>query len=171
VSPSPGRRAVAALRPLRWWDLPAVLDLETALFAPDEWSVETFWSELALVARGEREYLALLDGATVLGYGGLAATGRKHAVEAYVQTLGVAPDAQGRGLGRLLLRGLLERAAERGAAVVGLEVRTDNTVAQGLYARAGFLPQGVRRGYYQPSGADALVMLLDDPAGGAAALG
>ena len=39
-----------------------------------------------------------------------------------------------------------------------LEVRTDNDRAQRLYRRYGFVGIGVRRGYYQPSGADALVM-------------
>jgi len=37
-------------------------------------------------------------------------------------------------------------------------VRTDNARAQQLYRRYGFAQIGVRRGYYQPSGTDALVM-------------
>jgi ribosomal-protein-alanine N-acetyltransferase len=37
-------------------------------------------------------------------------------------------------------------------------VRADNTSAIRLYERHGFSRVGVRRGYYQPSGADALVM-------------
>jgi ribosomal-protein-alanine N-acetyltransferase len=41
---------------------------------------------------------------------------------------------------------------------VFLEVRTDNTRAQRLYHRYGFRQIGIRKGYYQPSGADALVM-------------
>ena len=39
-----------------------------------------------------------------------------------------------------------------------LEVRADNETAQGLYQRRGFAEIGRRRGYYQPSGADAVVM-------------
>jgi ribosomal-protein-alanine N-acetyltransferase len=42
--------------------------------------------------------------------------------------------------------------------VVLLEVRADNEHAQGLYRRRGFTEVGRRRGYYQPSGADAVVM-------------
>ena len=42
-----------------------------------------------------------------------------------------------------------------------LEVRVDNLRAQQLYRRRGFTEIGLRRGYYQPSGADALVMRLD----------
>ena len=39
-----------------------------------------------------------------------------------------------------------------------LNVAIDNEPAQRLYRRYGFVGIGVRRGYYQPSGADALVM-------------
>jgi ribosomal-protein-alanine N-acetyltransferase len=40
-------------------------------------------------------------------------------------------------------------------------VRVGNTRAQNLYSRYGFKEIGVRKGYYQPSGADALVMRRD----------
>jgi ribosomal-protein-alanine N-acetyltransferase len=39
-----------------------------------------------------------------------------------------------------------------------LEVRQDNPRARGLYLRHGFEEIGIRRGYYQPSGVDAVVM-------------
>ena len=42
--------------------------------------------------------------------------------------------------------------------MVLLEVRADNAAAQRLYERRGFTEIGRRRGYYQPSGADAVVM-------------
>ena len=45
-----------------------------------------------------------------------------------------------------------------GVRKVLLEVAVDNAPAQKLYASAGFEPLAVRRGYYQPSGKDALVM-------------
>jgi len=44
-----------------------------------------------------------------------------------------------------------------------LEVRADNEVAHGLYRRRGFTEIGRRRGYYQPSGADAVVMKREKP--------
>ena len=42
-----------------------------------------------------------------------------------------------------------------------LEVRADNTRAQRLYRWCGFAEIGIRRGYYQPSGTDAIVMRRD----------
>ena len=65
------------------------------------------------------------------------------------------------GIGSALLDALIRAARERGCAEVFLEVRADNPRAHGLYLRRGFEEIGVRRGYYQPSGADAIVMRKD----------
>jgi ribosomal-protein-alanine N-acetyltransferase len=142
------------LRRFRWWDVEAAHALETRLF-PDAWSVETFWSELAHVPETRFYVLAEDDGA-VVGYAGLAVAGH----QADVQTIAVAPGAQGQGLGRLLLDALVVEARRRAATEVLLEVRADNEPAQALYRRAGFDRIGVRRGYYQPGGTDALVLRL-----------
>jgi [ribosomal protein S18]-alanine N-acetyltransferase len=149
-----GSGARPVLRAMRWWDVEAVVGLERELFGPGAWSAEVFWSELAAPGRA---YLVAGDagGAEVLlGYAGLAAGGG----EADVQTVAVAPSAQGRGVGRALLDALVAEAARRGAPAVLLEVRADNTAAQHLYTSSGFERIGVRRRYYQPGDVDALVM-------------
>lgn len=139
--------------PMRWWHLAEVMELETELFAEETWSEAAFWNELA--ERDSRCYLVALDpDEHVLGYAGLAVFGD----EGHVLTLGVTGRAQGRGLGAALLRALLAESAARGAGRVLLDVRADNAVAQRLYTRHGFVPVGVRRRYYQPSGTDAVVM-------------
>lgn len=142
-----------ALRPLRWWDVPAVHALEVQLFDPDTWSPETFWAELAAPGRW---YVLAERAGEVVGYAGLAASG----AEADVQTVAVAPSAQGTGVGRVLLDALVAEAARRGAAAVLLEVRADNVAARTLYERTGFERIGVRRRYYQPGDVDAHVMRL-----------
>ena len=81
--------------------------------------------------------------------------------QADVLTLAVAADRWGRGIGSGLLEALLAEAARRGATAVFLEVRADNARAQRLYSRYGFAEIGIRKSYYQPSGADALVMRRD----------
>ena len=149
---------------LRWWDLPEVRALEEACFAPDDWSVETFWSELAQGAH--RHYVVARDDAAIVGYAGLASG----VDEAYVQTIAVAESHRGRRLGAALLRELLAEAVRRRCATVDLEVRAGDPVAQGLYAKAGFVPIGRRRRYYAATGEDALVMRCSDPAAGAVAL-
>jgi ribosomal-protein-alanine N-acetyltransferase len=94
----------------------------------------------------------------VVGYAGLIA----YPEEAHIATIGVTGAAQGQGIGALLLDTLLAEADTR-SQVVLLEVRADNEVAQGLYLRRGFTEIGRRRGYYQPSGDDAVVMSREVP--------
>ncbi|HET9656591.1 MAG TPA: ribosomal protein S18-alanine N-acetyltransferase [Kineosporiaceae bacterium] len=138
---------------MRWWDVDPLLPAEQELFGPTAWSAETFWSELAYPQT--RWYVVAEDPAgALLGYAGLMAGG----AEADVQTVAVLPAAQGRGLGRLLLRALIDEAVRRGASALLLEVRQDNAPAIALYRRFGFEQIAVRRGYYQPGNVDALVM-------------
>ena len=148
------------LRAMRWWDVEAVQALDAELFGPTAWTPGTFWGELA--AGPSRWYVVAEtrpDGggeAVLAGYAGLLVS----AGDADVQTIGVAPSAQGRGVGTVLLRALTERAARSGATALLLEVRADNTPAISLYTREGFERVAVRRRYYQPGDVDALVMRL-----------
>jgi len=153
----------AVLRPMTSGDLPAVLELERELFGAEAWSREMLEGELAEVP-ATRYYLVAVAppggaGAAdrVVGYAGLLAAG----AQADVLTLAVATLWQRRGTGTALLESLLAEAGRRSCREVFLEVRTDNEAAQRLYRRHGFAVIGVRRGYYQPSGTDALVMRLD----------
>lgn len=154
------------LRRMRWWDIDAAVALERAVFTDDPWPAEGFWSELAGVP-ATRYYLVACSGEEFLGFGGLMVVGS----QADVQTLVVAPEARGRGVGTTLLRALLDEAWRRDAQSVMLEVRADNDQAIRLYERHGFARLARRHGYYQPSGQDALVMrllrrhALDDRAG------
>lgn len=150
------------LREMRWWDIDQVLELEKDLFPEDAWSRGMFWSELAHSrgAAATRRYVTAEDGTgRVVGYAGLAASGDL----ADVQTIAVARDLQGSGLGGRLLTDLLRAATAFECHEVMLECRVDNIRAQKLYERFGFAPIGFRRGYYQPGNVDALVMRLTDP--------
>ena len=149
------------LRPMRWWDIEPVMDLELRLFPEDAWSHGMFWSELADAhPDGPRHYsVATAADGTIVGYAGLMTV----AGEGDVQTIAVDERHQGAGLGTALLTDLIHEAARRGCADLLLEVRVDNQRAQRLYERHGFEPVGIRRGYYQPANIDALVMRLDHP--------
>jgi ribosomal-protein-alanine N-acetyltransferase len=153
------------LRPMTLADLPAVMVLEDELFAPDTWTEAMYRDELS---RGDTRFYVVaefhLEGEddeeeaatappVLVGYAGLIA----YDDEAHVATLGVTKALQGEGVGSLLLDALLVEADKR-SPVVLLEVRADNEQAQRLYQRRGFTEIGRRRGYYQPSGADAVVM-------------
>lgn len=90
--------------------------------------------------------------------------GRAVAGEAEVLTLAVAPESRRLGLGRKLMARFLYQARLRGAERAFLEVAADNAGAIALYAKAGFVPVGQRRGYYRTPeglGLDAVLMALD----------
>ncbi len=152
------RRAIrdVSVEPMRWWDIGEAAALERALFPTDSpWTAAVFWSELAA---GHHYVVRRGRGGRVLGYAGLAVGPDV----ADVQTIGVAPAARRRGIGRALLRDLLRAA---GDLPVLLDVRTDNAPAIALYAAEGFRRIGVRRRYYQPSDADAYTMRRPPPRG------
>lgn len=145
------------LEPLRHRDLARCAELEAILFAGDDpWSEGALHGEL----NAGHYYLGAHDdaqGGQLVGYAGMSLYGTRRNSEANVHTIGVDPDRQGEGIGRLLLTALLARADEF-AAPVYLEVRTDNTAAIGLYEAHGFTRVGLRPRYYQQSGADAYTM-------------
>jgi ribosomal-protein-alanine N-acetyltransferase len=143
---------------MRWWDIDPVLELEKDLFPEDAWSRGMFWSELAHSRGPEatRRYVVAEEGERIVGYAGLASAGEL----ADVQTIAVARDHWGTGLGATLLTELLRAATAFECAEVMLECRIDNIRAQKLYERFGFEAIGFRRGYYQPGNVDALVMRL-----------
>ncbi|MGH3683804.1 MAG: ribosomal protein S18-alanine N-acetyltransferase [Pseudonocardiaceae bacterium] len=123
-------------------------ELEYLLFDSDDpWSPAAFLEALA----AGHYYLCAREGDSLIGYAGLVRVG----TEAEIHTLAVDPAHQRRGIGRALLRALLDRVA---GATVFLEVRTDNESAIWLYRSEGFEVVGTRRGYYRPSGADAFTM-------------
>jgi ribosomal-protein-alanine N-acetyltransferase len=128
--------------------------LEGELFPDDAWTPEMFAAEFAQPA-SRRLYLVAEEDNTLIGYAGMMFTGGP---QADVVTLAVDPAHWGRGTGTALLTALLDEAGNRGCTEVLLEVREDNPRARLLYSRHGFTEVGVRRGYYQPSGVDAVVM-------------
>ncbi|MGR0221090.1 ribosomal protein S18-alanine N-acetyltransferase [Agromyces sp. ZXT2-6] len=149
------------LRRARPDDLDAIMALERSTFAADAWPAEAMRAELA----GEHTYyLVAVDDARpddLVAYAGLLAP--RGSGQGDIQTIAVDPRHRGAGLGRALMHALMDEARRRGAGELFLEVRADNPVARGLYASLGFAETGVRRGYYQPDGVDAIVMRLEVP--------
>lgn len=167
-----GVTAGVRLRDMSWRDISQLAALDAELFGTDAWSEATWWSELA--GRPRRDYVVAVtvgDGdrpasaagtayrraavdEPVVGYAGLDHGGEV----ADVMTVAVVPARRGTGLGDVLVAELTRRARARGARALMLEVRADNAAAIRLYRRHGLEQVGVRRGYYQPGGVDALVL-------------
>lgn len=136
------------IRPMSAADAHRCAELEQVLFDIDDpWSPAAFLEALA----AGHHYLSAREGDALVGYVGLARAGR----EAEIHTLAVDPAYQRRGIGRALLRAVLDHAV---GATVFLEVRTDNKSAIQLYRSEGFDVIGIRRRYYRSSGADAFTM-------------
>lgn len=120
------------------------------------------WSEDALREELDNEHALFLaaveeqSGETV-GYIGC------HVIldEGYIANVAVSQRARRAGVGSALVQALLERAAQRGAVLVTLEVRASNAPAIGLYQKWGFVPVGTRRGFYDKPKEDALLMTVD----------
>jgi ribosomal-protein-alanine N-acetyltransferase len=97
-------------------------------------------------------------GAEVVAYGVMSVG----AGEAHILNLCVNAHFRCRGIGRQLLRYLVDRARSAGMGEAFLEVRPSNTAAIRLYQSMGFEQVGIRRGYYQAVGGreDAAVLKL-----------
>jgi [ribosomal protein S18]-alanine N-acetyltransferase len=172
-----GAGKTARLRPMITADLADVIALEHELFPEDPWTPEMFADEVAQPPE-VRLYLVAEDGpdAHVGGRNGEAGRGPDArpiiagyagmlfvpgGLQADVLTIAVRESRWGLGIGSALLGALIRAARERDCAELFLEVRADNPRAHGLYQRRGFAEIGVRRGYYKPSGVDAIVMRKD----------
>lgn len=121
--------------------------IHAAAFPPGaRWGADAMWLQLGLPGA-----FGLIDAA-----GGMVLA-RVAGDEAEILTLAVAPAEQRRGVGGRLLRAAMAEAATRGAVSMVLEVAERNMAGRGLYAGAGFVGVGRRRGYYG-GGEDALVL-------------
>jgi ribosomal-protein-alanine N-acetyltransferase len=135
-------------------DMTRIMALEGELFPEDAWTPQMFAGEFAQPP-SRRLYLVAEQGDALIGYAGMMFGGGS---QADVVTLAVDPAHWGQGIGSALLSALVDEAGRRGYTEVLLEVRENNPRARRLYLRHGFTEIGIRRGYYQPSGVDAVVM-------------
>jgi len=93
---------------------------------------------------------------TVIGFASMLVV----AGEAQLENMAVSPGYQGRGLGRLLLKAILQAShcyEAEGGCLCLLEVQATNKAAIALYTSMGFQVDGRRPGYYE-NGTDALLM-------------
>lgn len=140
-----------AYRPMQEADLDAVVRIEAQAY-PYPWTRGNF---MDCLTSGYRCEVAELGGELV-AYSVLTSG----AGEGHILNCCVAPERQGRGLGRELMQRLMTSAKEYGIATLFLEVRPSNRRAIDLYERLGFEAIGLRRGYYPAAVGreDALVM-------------
>lgn len=146
--------ADARLRVMREDDLDAVLAIEERAYA-FPWTRVIFRDCL----RAGYAAWVLVRGESVIGYALLSVA----ADEAHILNLCTAPEVQGQGHGRRLLRALVAQARMRGAQRLFLEVRPSNPHAMALYEAEGFNEIGRRPRYYpaREGREDAIVMAME----------
>ncbi|HEV2811544.1 MAG TPA: ribosomal protein S18-alanine N-acetyltransferase [Acidimicrobiales bacterium] len=139
------------ISPMRRRHLRSVLRIESQV-CPRPWTLPLYLAELG--AASGRRYVVARTATSVVGYGGLMVA----AGEGHVTTLAVDPACQRRAVGSQVLHALASWGRDQGCTGLTLEVRMGNLAAQSLYRRFGFVPAGVRRGYYAETNEDALIM-------------
>lgn len=131
------------IRPMTTADLSAVLEIEKALFPIDAWTDALFLAELAEVTISRDVSVAILD-SQLVGYASFRYVGK----QGDVNTVAVAVDQQGKGIGTSLMDWLESQAVLRNVREIFLEVRSDNEAAIKMYATRGYERIDIRRNYY-----------------------
>lgn len=162
------------VEPMQWTDVPEVMAIEQQAFTLP-WSDYTYRHEILenthsyyFVARrpnGEsprpaswlKRLARRARKAPIVGYGGFWLV----TDESHISTIASDTQWRGRGIGELMLLAMIERSIELGAAMVTLEVRVSNLVAQNLYRKYGFEIVGRRTRYYRDNDEDAELMTVD----------
>jgi len=132
-------------------DLDQILDIEREAF-PTPWTRDNFRFEIR--ANPCAHNLVVRDGRRVLAYACLWVVYN----ELKINNIAVRAEWRGRGIGGALLGLALERGRLEGCTEAELEVRPSNEVARRLYERYGFREVRRRKGYYQDTREDAIVM-------------
>lgn len=143
-------------------DIPAVVEIDRLSFPTP---TKAILYEHELMNNQFAHYHVLTngveEGTSVVGHVGYWML----ADEIHISTIAVAPAHRGHRLGELLLLQVLFDAFHLEAAMVTLEVRRTNIIAQSLYQKYRFELVGERPRYYRDTGEDALLMTVElDPA-------
>ncbi len=130
-------------------DIDRVWEIDKAAF-PLPWSRNMYEREFQ---HGLSYYFVAREDGEIVGFGGFW----KIEQEAHLTNFGVHPNYQHKGIGRQLLKELLELAVSLGCRRATLEVRVSNERARQFYEKAGFDMIAIRKKYYPDNQEDALV--------------
>ena len=140
-------------------DVDAVTELDGRAFGESGWSRRYFVGELT--ESPISIFYVLTDHEDRLfGY-----FGTWHIIDQLqLCTFAVDPDAQGQGLGHVLLNCVFRLAQRLGCDLIQLEVRVSNEPARRLYRSRGFSEDDVRRNLYANPREDGVLMSVPTPA-------
>jgi ribosomal-protein-alanine N-acetyltransferase len=150
------------IEPMRVRHIGQIMAIERDAY-PRPWSPTVFHDELRESRAGRRYYVVARRGRSVIGYGGIMFVTGAHGSggEAHITNIAVHPGERRTGIATRILGTLAGAAIRRGCESWTLEVRATSEGAQALYRKFGFVPAGVRKGYYEDN-IDAIVMWCHD---------
>ena len=137
-------------RPMNQLDLVPAFSIEKNAYGKEAWTMAQLKEEFA---GKDRMYVVGEFGGELIAYAGVV----NLAGTADVLTLTVADEHRRKGIGRELLRRLIDWSRTQKCEVIMLEVRVGNEEAIPLYESFGFIEISRRKDYYGP-GKTAIVM-------------
>lgn len=141
------------IRPVRALDIPALAAFDKFIFQDLAWSKQSLAHEIAspdtlyflaeiCTSGGEVEPASSIIGSV----GAYVHTGPNPSAD--LHTIAVHPEYRNGGVGKSLLRTLVEHLSEKDIREVFLEVKVCNAPAIKFYLSMGFEKLSVRKGYY-----------------------
>ena len=144
------------IRPMIKSDIDDVMKIEEEAYGEHHWSRESFYNELN--NNLAFYYTAFDDSEKLIGF-----TGSWQIIdEAHITTIAVKSEYKRKKIGEALLQTLFNECYKNKIKYVTLEVRVSNEAAINLYKKYNFKSLGVRKGYYQNNGEDALIMWTEN---------
>lgn len=132
-------------------DVPAVEEVEKACFSVP-WSYESLYHDI-LENKLAFYIVAEIDG-KVCGYVGVW----KIFDEGHITNVAIAPEYRRMHIASAMLSVLFDVTGAQGIESYTLEVRAGNQAAIALYEGFAFREAGLRKGYYEDNGEDAIIM-------------
>lgn len=132
-------------------DIDSIMQIENEAFSMP-WSKESYLAEMK---NQFASYLVCDVAGTIAGYGGIWTVFE----EAHITNVAVNAEFRRQGIGSAIMTELENRAREKKARRIMLEVRPSNEPALKTYKKLGYLPANVRNEYYSDNGEDALIMI------------
>lgn len=142
-SPAETQTGELSFRRIRENDLEAVANIERRVYE-FPWTVGNFRDAMLSGYRFWGCWRRAPDGDQLVGYAILMLA----VDEAHLLNIAVDARFQGQGIGRRIMRFIMDDARAKECVMLFLEVRPSNHVAQALYRDLGFTQHGLRKAYY-----------------------
>ncbi|MEZ4357887.1 MAG: ribosomal protein S18-alanine N-acetyltransferase [Eubacteriales bacterium] len=129
------------VRRARLFDISHINKIEKQSFSMP-WSFDSLFTDIFL--NNLTAYFVAEVNSEIVAYGGMWMI----LGEGHITNIAVKPSYRLHGIGKAILKKLLETAIKNGIEMMSLEVRQSNENAIKMYEAAGFIKMGVRRNYY-----------------------